>query len=35
MIDVDVQMGVSGGRLYRGGRGEITVALSVNQSGCV
>lgn len=35
LIDVDVQTGVSGGRLYCGGREEITVMLSVSQSGCV
>ena len=35
MNDVDVQTGVSGGRLYRGGREEITLLLSVNHSGCV
>lgn len=29
MIDVDAQTGVSGGRLHRGGRREITVVLSV------
>lgn len=35
MIDVGAQTGVSGGRLCRGGRGEITAGLTVSQSGCV